>query len=119
MSSPQINSSPHPEIVGDLGEWPASGILMWLHETGRTATMRVRCGSTTAIVRYEDGVLLACECNGSYGEDALFTVLGLASGTFAITHGVERTERNIVAPVEEVILRWGLACDRRRHAMAS
>lgn len=108
-------------LIGDLETWPLAELLLWLHQTGRTAMVRVGTGLRAGVLFFRSGQLFRCEWGPLAGEDALVALLDAAQGTFQlIQRDIPEARPNIGRPTAEVLFQCAVATDERSrdHAAA-
>ncbi len=106
-------------LVGTLDAWPLLDVLCWLHETGRTAMLRVGDGFKAGILFLRKGHLYRCELGNLQGEEALVHLLNLRTGTFSLIQRDPPDARaNILRPTAELLLRYVIAQDENNKNVA-
>ncbi len=103
-------------LVGTLETWPLADLLVWLHQSGRTAMVRVGSGLEAGVLFFREGTLIRCEWRGLGGEDALIGLLGMHGGSFAlIQRSVPEVRPNVARRTPELLLQCAIALDERRR----
>lgn len=109
-------AAPETCLLGTLETWPLADLLVWLHQTRRTAMVRVGSGLEAGVVFFRDGHLLRCEWDRLAGEEALLALLAVAQGSFAlIQRAVPEVRPNILRPTPELLLQCAIAQGGGRH----
>ena len=97
-------------LVGTLQSWPLHEVLSWLHQTQRTAMVRVGVGLDAGVIFFYRGQLFRCEWRGAFGENALLALMGLQSRAFTILQReVPTPVGNIRTPTPELLLQCTVA----------
>lgn len=103
-------------LIGTLETWPLSDLLVWLHQTQRTAMVRVGSGLDAGVIFFREGSLVRCEWRGASGEDALLALLAEARGSFTlIQRALPDARPNIRRATPELLLQCTLALDEYRR----
>jgi hypothetical protein len=103
-------------LVGTLDTWPLSDIVMWLHQSRRTAMLRVGAGMTAGVLFFKDGELFRCEWGNLGGEQALIALLSLSRASFSLIQREPPEARpNIYRQTPELLLQLAVAMDERRR----
>ncbi len=103
-------------LVGTLETWPLADLLVWLHQSRRTAMVRIGSGAEAGVVFFREGTLVRCEWRSQRGEEALIGLLGVARGSFAlIQRSVPEVRPNIARPTPELLLQCTIALDEGRR----
>lgn len=101
-------------LVGSLDVWPLPDLLLWLHQTGRTAMVRIGSGLSAGVIFFSRGRMFRCEWGKQRGEQALMGLLVLREGSFAlIQRGIPEARPNIVRPTAEVLFQCAVAIDEQ------
>jgi len=101
-------------LVGSLETWPLADLLLWLHQSGRTAMIRLGSGLEAGVLFFREGYLFRCEWGPLAGEEALVSLLGLKRGAFQIIQrDIPDARPNIGRPTAEVLLQCAVAADER------
>jgi hypothetical protein len=110
---PTLNSC----LIGTLDTWPLSDLLVWLHQTQRTAMVRIGAGLDAGVLFYREGNLVRCDWRGRHGEEALLALLAEAEGSFTlIQRALPDVRANIRRSTPELLLQCSLALDEYRRA---
>ncbi|HET6343848.1 MAG TPA: DUF4388 domain-containing protein [Myxococcota bacterium] len=64
-------------FTGRIEEWPLWDVMMWLHLSKRTATLRVAVGGHAGSLSFCDGQLARCDFNEDSGVLALDKIMAL------------------------------------------
>lgn len=116
LSDPQADTA----AVGSLNNWPLADLLVWLHQTGRTAMLRIGAGLDAGVVFFRDGFLYRCEWGHLAGEQALMALMGLEEGTFSlIQRDLPRPQPNLRTPTEPLLEHLLAAREERARARAA
>ncbi len=103
-------------LVGTLSAWPLADLLLWLHQSERTAMLRVGMGLEAGIIFFRHGQVYRCEWGGIKGEQALIGLLGLADGSFTlIQRAIPDVRPNIARSTPELLLQCAVALDEHRQ----
>ncbi|MEK7705325.1 MAG: DUF4388 domain-containing protein [Myxococcota bacterium] len=101
-------------LVGDLGTWPLGELLLWLHQTQRTAMVRLGNGLRGGVLFFKHGCLVRCEWGQLGGEEALIGLMGVTQGTFQlIQRDIPDARPNIGRSTPEVLFQCAVAADER------
>ena len=104
-------------LVGSLETWPLSDVILWLHQGGRSAMVRVGVGIHAGVLFFMNGHLYRAEWGHLAGEQALIALLGLTHGTFTLIQRTPPEARpNIRRPTAELLLQLAVAQDERSRA---
>ena len=104
-------------LVGQLETWNLAEVLMWLHENQRTAMVRVGIGLEAGVLFVSHGQLYRAEWGRFFGEQALYGLLSLPSGSFSLIQRDVPTPRpNINTPTPQLLLQCVVALDESRRA---
>jgi hypothetical protein len=99
-------------LIGSLDVWPLPDLLLWLHQTQRTAMVRVGTGLSAGVIFFNRGHMFRCEWGKLQGEQALMGLLVLREGSFSlIQRGIPEARPNIVRPTAEVLFQCAVAID--------
>ena len=71
-------------LVGTLETWSLADVVLWLHQTNRTALVRVGTGLNAGVLFFRSGQLYRCEWGMLNGEAALVALLSLRQGSFSL-----------------------------------
>jgi hypothetical protein len=103
-------------MMGDLETWPLTDLLVWLHQSRRTAVVRLGSGPDAGAIFMQDGELLRCEWHHLRGEEALIGLMGMKRGSFALVQrAVPEVQPNIRRSTPELLLQCTIALDESRH----
>lgn len=103
-------------LVGSLETWPLSDVILWLHQGGRSAMVRVGVGIHAGVLFFRHGQLYRAEWGHLAGEQALIALLGLTHGTFTLIQRMPPEARpNIVRPTAELLLQLAVSQDERNR----
>ncbi len=103
-------------LVGMIETWPLVDLLVWLHQSRRTAMVRVGDGFDAGVIFLQDGELARCEWQKQRGEDALVSLLTKKRGSFAlIQRAVPEIKPNIRTPTAELLLQCTMGLDENRR----
>lgn len=101
-------------LAGRLEDWPLPDLLHWLHQSGRTAMLRIGDGLDSGVIFFRDGDLYRCELARFGGESALVELLARKAGRFClIQRQVPEPRRNIQLPTRQLLLQCTVALDER------
>lgn len=104
-------------LVGTLETWPLADIITWLHQSQRTAMLRVGIGLDAGVLFFKHGELYRCEWGSYGGEQALIGLLNIQSGSFSLIQREPPIARpNIFRPTPELLLQLAVAHDERARA---
>ena len=104
-------------LIGTLDTWPLSDLLLWLHETRRSAMVRVGTGLDAGVVFFRDGSLVRCEWRGRSGEEALLLLLASAEGSFTlIQRAMPEVHPNVRMATPELLLQCAMLLDQHRRS---
>jgi hypothetical protein len=103
-------------LVGTLDTWPLSDIVMWLHQSRRTAMLRVGAGLSAGVLFFKEGELFRCEWGPLGGEQALIALLGVRRASFSLIQREPPEARpNIHRHTPELLLQLAVAMDERHR----
>ena len=107
-------------LIGDLEDFPLSGILIWLHYGRYDTIIRIGSGVLRGTLYLRDGTLFRCEFGECAGELALGSMLTLERGAFS-TEALpkEAPLPNVKGSTEELVLRWAVKRDRRERDLVA
>lgn len=106
-------------LVGQLQTWPLADILLWLHQSNRSAILRVGSGPIHAMIFVEGGCLRRVEYGQVSGDQALFELLSLADAPFNLMlREPPEVRANVRRPLPELLLQCVVAGDERRRHQA-
>ncbi|MEE8409929.1 MAG: DUF4388 domain-containing protein [Myxococcota bacterium] len=101
-------------LVGSLETWPLADVILWLHQGGRSAMVRVGVGINAGVLFFVNGHLFRAEWGHLKGEQALIALLGLTHGAFTLIQRQPPDARpNIIRPTAELLLQLAVAQDER------
>lgn len=107
-------------LVGDLEDFPLSGLLIWLHFGGYDTVLRIGSGVLRGTLYLRNGKLFRCEFGECAGELALGSMLTLERGAFSTSAlPNECPLANVDGSTEELVLRWAVKRDPRNHQLAA
>lgn len=103
-------------LVGTLDSWPVPDLLVWLHQTQRTAMVRIGAGLDAGIIFFSHGELYRCEWGQLTGEQALYHLLQVKAGTFTlIQREFPQAAPNVHRSTPEVLLQSAVLIDERHR----
>ncbi|MBN1960080.1 MAG: DUF4388 domain-containing protein [Deltaproteobacteria bacterium] len=108
-ASYSVSSSTAPDscMVSSLETWPLYDLLLWLHESHRTAMVRVGFSLDAGVIFFRNGHLIRCEYKMLRGEEALWCLLGVNDGDFSlIQRAIPEVSANIWRPTAEILLQY-------------
>ena len=112
----QLPTSQTTCLVGSLETWPLSELLAWLHESQRSAMVRIGSGLDAGVLFFREGNLIRCEYKMLRGEEALLCLLDMSHGSFALMQRAGPDVRaNIRRPTAELLLQYAVALNDNRH----
>jgi len=104
-------------LVGTLETWPLSDIILWLHQSRKTAMLRVGLDIRAGVLFFSNGELYRVEWRQRSGEEALIGLLNLTAGPFSlIQRAPPYAQPNIRRPTSELLLQIAVAQDERARA---
>lgn len=107
-------------LVGNLETWPLAELLLWLHQSGRTAMVRLGSSLDGGVLFFRGGRLVRCEWGSLYGEQALVALMSLKQGTFQlIQRDIPDARPNIARPTPEVLFQCAVAADEQARSASS
>lgn len=103
-------------LVGTLETWPLADIILWLHQTRRSAMVRIGAGVGAGVLFFRDGNLVRCEWGDAAGEAALLALLALRAGAFSLSQRQPPDAApNISRPTAELLFHLTVAQDERNR----
>ena len=104
-------------MVGNIGDWPLSDLLLWLHHTQRTAMIRIGFGLDAGVIFFREGKLFRCEWGALMGEQAVAALMQLTEGSFTlIQRDIPEARTNVVMPTAELLMECAVAIDEARRS---
>ena len=107
-------------LVGNLETWPLAELVLWLHQTGRTAMVRVGGGLDAGVLFFKEGRLFRAEWGKMAGEEAFHALLNVGVGSFQlIQREVPDARPNIRRPTAELLFETAVRVDEDARAQAT
>jgi hypothetical protein len=108
--------TPDASLVGTLATWPLADLLLWMHQSGRSAMIRIGSGLDAGVVFFVGGSIFRCEWGAAKGEQALIALLALKDGAFTIIQRLfPDVHPNVSRPTAELLLQCAIALDEGRR----
>jgi len=99
-------------MEGDLETFPLLDMLFWLHQTERSAVMRVTTNGRPAWIFFRRGQLYRCEWRTLRGVPALFALVLAETGSFWLSKRLLiEGSANIDVPTEELLFKCAILID--------
>jgi len=105
-------------LLGTIETWPLGEVLVWLHETRRSAMLRIGGGINAGVIFFHEGDLYRCEWGHLQAEQALIALMGLEQGVFTlIQRDFPQPRANIIKPTAQVLLQCAVALDEQQRVL--
>lgn len=118
-TAPKTNQHFESCLIGDLQTWPLAELLLWLHQTRRTAMLRIGGGLDGGVIFLKHGYLYRCEWGRSRGEQALVALMRVREGAFSLVQrSFPEPAANIRKPTAELLLQCALVLDHDNRRVA-
>ncbi len=106
-------------LVGTLETWPLPDVVLWLHQTRRTAMVRIGVGVNAGVLFFKYGQLYRAEWGHLGGELALMALFEVKQGSFSlIQRDPPDAQPNISRSTGELLLQIAVAKDERGRHLA-
>jgi response regulator RpfG family c-di-GMP phosphodiesterase len=91
-------------VSGSLAEMPLPDVLQVLSRTRKTGSLRISAGGHRGEIQFGNGEIHEAKYRGLLGEDAVYELLALADGEFALDPTFVPTSRSVHASTEHLLL---------------
>ncbi len=107
-------------LVGTLSTWPLADLLLWMHQSRRSAMVRIGSGLDAGVIFFREGTLFRCEWGSRHGEEALIALLDVEDGSFSIIQRqIPEARPNVRRATPELLLQCAVAKDERRRMVSA
>ncbi len=91
-------------VSGALAEMPLPDVIQVLARTRKSGLLKISTGGYTGEIQIGNGAIYNAAFMNLQGEEALFALLGLTDGEFALDPGFTPTQRAIHGSTEQLLL---------------
>lgn len=103
-------------ITGRLSELSLADLIQTLSLGGRTAEIRVSGGGDPGVIHMVAGQLVSARYGAQEGNEALWGLMALPDGRFAVQFGVEPVEKNLKGQTDFLLLEGLRRLDEGKRA---
>jgi DNA-binding response OmpR family regulator len=91
-------------VSGSLSEMPLPDVLQVLARTRKTGALRVSAGGHAGEIQFGSGAIYNATFKGMRGQDAVYALLALSDGEFALDPSFVPSSRSIQESTESLLL---------------